>query len=109
VTKVWFSSASGTVSSGGSTVSVRIIHIHVRSLYTTTFTRIKYQGRLYTPSRSDESAILTINASSGLPMLFQSTTQYTIDKSIHVLDARRQISFDYASVPKIEVPSSTCE
>lgn len=42
-------------------------------------------------------------------MLFQSTTHDTIGKGIHLLVARRQITFDYDTVPKIEVPSSTCE
>jgi len=109
VTTVQFSSEPGAVSTGGSRVSVRIIHIHVRSLYANTFTRIKYRGRLYPPSRSDETAKLTVNASSHLPMLFQSTTHDTIGKGIHLLVARRQITFDYDTVPKIEVPSSTCE
>lgn len=109
VTTVQFSSEPGSVSAGGLRVSVRIIHIHVRSLYANTFTRIKYQGRLYPPSRSDQTAKLTVNASSHLPWLFQSTTHYTIGKGIHLLVARRQISFDYDTVPKIEVPSSTCD
>lgn len=42
-------------------------------------------------------------------MRFHSTTQDTIGKGIEVLAARRQISFDYDTVSKIEVPSSACE
>ncbi|MDQ2744961.1 MAG: hypothetical protein M3Z66_22070 [Chloroflexota bacterium] len=109
VTTVHFSRTRGAVSSQGQTVSIWIIQIHIRSLYANTFLRIKYKGRLYTPSRSDETAKLFINAASSLPMQFQSTTRYTIGKAIQVLDDQRQISFDYDGAPHVGVPSSTCE
>lgn len=109
VTTVHFSRRQGTVSVQGQPVSVWIIQIHVRSLYANTFIRIKYSGRLYRPSESNETAQLIINAANSLPVRFQSATQYTIGKGIRVLADRRQISFDYETVPHIEVPSSTCE
>jgi hypothetical protein len=108
VSSVQFTRRRGTISVGGTSVSVAIIHIHVRSSYATSFTRIRYQGRLYPPSRSDETARLTIGAATHLPILFQSTTQYTIGKGVKVLADHRQIGFDYSAEPTIEVPANTC-